>query len=205
MEVPVRTTRLVLRRWRPEDRVAFAALNADPEVTQFLPAPLTQEESDAMVERIEAGFDREGFGLCAVEVAATGVFAGYTGLDVPRFHAPFTPCVEVGWRLARPLWGKGFATEAATVALDVAFGPLALAEVVAFTAAGNLRSRAVMDRLGMCHDPLDDFDHPALPPASPLRRHVLYRLTSDRWRSRGPRQAAPGNGEATRRAPGLRD
>ncbi len=184
MTLPVRTRRLVLRRWRAEDRAALAALNADPDVTEFLTAPLTREETDAMVDRIEAGFARDGFGLCALEVSATGALAGYTGLAVPRFDAAFTPCVEVGWRLARPLWGRGYATEAAGAVLDAAFGPLALPEVVAFTAAGNLRSRAVMDRLGMSHDPLDDFDHPSLPAASSLRRHVLYRLTAERWRTR---------------------
>jgi RimJ/RimL family protein N-acetyltransferase len=168
------TGRLSLRRWRESDLAAFAALNADPEVMEHFPSTLSREESDALARRIEAGFEERGFGLWAVE--AKGTFLGFTGLTVPRFTEHFTPCVEIGWRLVRHAWGYGYATEAATAALDDAFGRLGLEEVVSFTAVGNLRSQAVMRRIGMSRDPAGDFDHPALPEGSHLRRHVLYRI-----------------------------
>jgi ribosomal-protein-alanine N-acetyltransferase len=170
----IRTERLVLRRWREDDKEPFAALNADPVVMEHFPATLSREDSDALAERIEAGFDEHGFGLWAVE--ADGEFIGFTGLSVPRFTAPFTPCVEIGWRLARSAWGRGYATEAARASLEDGFGRAGLTEVVSFTAVQNVRSQAVMGRLGMTHDPADDFDHPALPAGHPLRRHVLYRI-----------------------------
>ena len=176
----LRTQRLLLRRWRPGDRAPFAALNADPEVMEHFPAHLTQAESDASVDRIEAGFDARGFGLWAVEVTEPGElegqFIGFTGLSVPRFEAHFTPAVEVGWRLARPAWGHGYASEAARRALAVAFDDYRLPEVVSFTSVTNVRSQAVMRRIGMTHDPADDFDHPSLPPGHRLQRHVLYRI-----------------------------
>jgi RimJ/RimL family protein N-acetyltransferase len=170
------TDRLLLRRWRPEDRAPFAALNADPEVMEHFPARLTRAESDAFVDRIEAGFAEHGFGLWAVEVQATGEFIGFTGLAVPSFDAPFTPAVEIGWRLARPAWGHGYASEAARGALDAAFTRYGLAEVVSFTSVDNVRSQAVMLRIGMTHDPADDFGHPRLPPDHRLHRHVLWRI-----------------------------
>ena len=172
----ITTERLLLRRWTPADREPFAALNADPAVAEFLPGPLTRAESDALLERIEADFEAHGFGLWAVEVRASAALAGFVGLSLPHFEAAFTPCVEIGWRLAREHWGQGYATEAARAALDHGFGELGLREVVSFTVPANLRSIAVMQRLGMRRDPADDFDHPKLPAGHPLRRHVLYRL-----------------------------
>ena len=174
--VELRTERLLLRTWRDADREPYAALNADPVVMEHFPAPLSRGESDAHVDRILAAFDEHGWGLWAVERADTGRLVGFTGLAVPRHPLPFLPCVEVGWRLARSAWGHGFATEAAREALRVGFDEVGLDEVMSFTAVGNTRSRAVMERLGMVHDPADDFDHPALPVGHPLRRHVLYRL-----------------------------
>ena len=177
------TERLVLRSWRDSDRAPFAALNADPEVMRHFPAPMSRQESDAFVELMQDRLEREGWGLWALEVRDTGRFIGFTGLSVPRFTASFTPCVEVGWRLTRDAWGHGYATEAARAALAVGFGELGLEEVVSFTAVGNERSRAVMARIGMTHDPTDDFDHPALPEGHPLRRHVLYRIgAAESWR-----------------------
>jgi RimJ/RimL family protein N-acetyltransferase len=173
----LRTERLVLRRWQKADLSPFAAMNADPAVMEYFPAPLDRASSDALVSRIEAGFHARGFGLWAVEVADSGQFVGFTGLAVPGFAAHFTPAGEIGWRLARPAWGHGYATEAATAGLSAAFGALGLAEVVSFTSSLNVRSQAVMRRLGMTHDPLDDFDHPNLPPGDRLARHVLYRIT----------------------------
>jgi ribosomal-protein-alanine N-acetyltransferase len=169
------TERLVLRQWRDSDTDAFAAMNADPEVMRHFPAPLSRAESDALLVR--AQWKWREFGLCffAVEVKG-GDFIGFAGLNPPPFEAHFTPCVEVGWRLARHAWGKGYATEAARASLDYGFGVLGLPEIVSFTVPGNTRSRAVMTRIGMTHDPGDDFDHPDLPLDSGLRRHVLYRL-----------------------------
>jgi ribosomal-protein-alanine N-acetyltransferase len=170
------TERLRLRRWRPSDRDPFAALNADPEVMEHFPAPLPRAESDALIDAIEAGFEARGFGLWAVEARASGALLGFTGLSVPSFDAPFTPAVEIGWRLAREAWGRGYATEAARAAAALGFDALGLAEIVSFTAVANARSRAVMERLGMTRDPADDFDHPRVAAGDPLRRHVLYRL-----------------------------
>ena len=170
--------RVRLRRWREEDRAPFAAMNANGRVMEFFPKPLDRAESDALVDRIEAHFGRHDFGLWAVEVPGVEPFIGFTGLSTATFEAPFTPCVEVGWRLAVGQWGHGYATEAARLALAHGFGPIGLREIVSFTAAGNRRSRAVMERLGMARDPADDFDHPSLPERHALRRHVLYRLRS---------------------------
>jgi ribosomal-protein-alanine N-acetyltransferase len=151
-------------------------MNADPEVMQHFPATLTEAESDAFVDRVGATLEERGWGLWAVEELATGRFLGFAGLNVPRFEAHFTPAVEIGWRLRRDAWGSGFATEAARGVLTVAFDDLELPEVVSFTAIPNERSQAVMRRIGMTHDPADDFDHPQLEAGSPLRRHVLHRL-----------------------------
>jgi ribosomal-protein-alanine N-acetyltransferase len=172
----LRTRRLRLRRWLPADREPFAALNADPRVTEFLPSPLAREASDALAGRIESHFAAHGFGLWAVEAPGVAAFLGFTGLSIPAFQSHFTPCVEIGWRLAAPFQGRGYATEAARAALGFGFQQLRLDEVVSFAAAGNLRSRRVMEKLGMRRDPADDFDHPGLPEGHPLRRHVLYRI-----------------------------
>jgi ribosomal-protein-alanine N-acetyltransferase len=198
------TERLVLRLWREDDLVPFAEMNADPEVMEHFPATLTKQQSDAMVGRIMEGLAEHGFGLWAVEVRETGEFAGFTGLIWQRFEARFTPAVEVGWRLAREMWGRGYATEAAGAALDHGFGPVGLAEVVSMTAASNVRSQAVMRRLGMTRDLHDDFEHPGVGAGSPLRPHVLYRLRAAGWHERRRGQArraasagGPGKSSAT--------
>jgi RimJ/RimL family protein N-acetyltransferase len=178
------TERLVLRPWREGDREPFAVMNADPEVMEHFPHPLSAEQSDALVDSIESGFEERGFGLWALELAETGRFIGFTGLSVPRFEAHFTPAVEIGWRLTRSSWGHGYAAEAAGRALTFAFDDLALAEVVSFTSHTNVRSQRVMRRLGMTRDPADDFDHPALEVGHPLRRHGLWRMAAERWRDR---------------------
>ncbi len=177
----LQTERLCLRRWREEDLAPFAVLNADPEVGRYLPGPLSQAESDALAARIRRHFDERGFGLWAVEVPGVAPFVGFVGLSVPTFEAHFTPCVEVGWRLARAHWGRGYATEAAGAALTFGFSDVGLDEVVSFTVPHNRPSRRVMQRLGMRRDPAEDFEHPSLPEGHPLRRHVLYRLHRDHW------------------------
>ncbi|MEV0993599.1 GNAT family N-acetyltransferase [Nonomuraea sp. NPDC050202] len=170
------TERLVMRRWREEDRAPFAAMNADPEVMEHFPARLTRAESDGLVDRIEAQFDRLGYSLWALEVRESGEFIGFTGLALQTFEAPFLPAVEIGWRLARPAWGHGYAIEAARRAARYAFEEAGLDGIISMTAVPNVRSQAVMRRLGMTRDPAEDFDHPRVPEGSPLRRHVLYRL-----------------------------
>ena len=176
----LRTPRLILRRWRSADREAFAAMNADPRVMEYFVSTLTREESDASIDRFERELAERPFGLWAVEIPGTAPFAGVVGLSVPNFTAPFTPCVEIGWRLAAAHWGRGYATEAARAALVHAWDVVELDEVVAFTTVGNERSRAVMARIGMHHDPASDFDHPKLPAGHPLRPHVLYRIARPR-------------------------
>jgi ribosomal-protein-alanine N-acetyltransferase len=173
--------RLILRRWRPADRAPFAALNADPVVMEYYPSTLTAAESDAAVDRIEETFAGEGMGLWAVEVPGIAPFIGYTGLWTARFPAPFTPAVEVGWRLDRAYWGRGYATEAAGMAIADGFTRLQLKEIVSFTAVVNLRSRRVMEKLGMTRDPAEDFDHPNVEVGHRLRPHVLYRLRASHW------------------------
>jgi RimJ/RimL family protein N-acetyltransferase len=181
----LRTERLQLRPWRDQDLPAFAALNADPRVMEFFLKPLDRAESDAMVQRISENFTRHNFGLWAVEAFGVAEFIGATGLSVPRYETPFTPCVEIAWRFAYEYWGFGYATEAARLALDYGFRTAGLRQIVAFTYEGNLRSRKVMERLGMRYLPEDDFDHPLVPPGHLLRRHVLYRLDRDVYLSAG--------------------
>jgi RimJ/RimL family protein N-acetyltransferase len=175
--------RLRLRPWQDEDLPAFAALNADPEVMEHMPKCLTREESDALAGRIREGIDRLGFGLWAVEVFGVADFIGFTGLSVPSYETHFTPCVEIGWRLARKFWGFGYATEAARLALDYGFREVKLDQIVSFTFVGNVRSRKVMERLGMTYSPDDDFDHPRVPEGHRLQPHVLYRINRATWES----------------------
>jgi len=166
----MRTERLVMREWRESDRDAWAEMNADPAVREFFPTVLTREQSDEAFDRISGALAERGWGLWAVSLDDR--FLGFTGLAQPDFR----PEREIGWRFAVSAWGKGYATEAARAVLDFAFTELDLPEVVSFTTTGNLRSRAVMERLGMTHDPAEDFDHPAVAEGHPLQRHVLYRI-----------------------------
>jgi RimJ/RimL family protein N-acetyltransferase len=170
------TWRLHMRRWRDEDMDAFAALNADPRVMEFFPTTLTRLESNALATRIDAGLAENAFGLWAVEVREEASFAGFVGLTEPRFTAHFTPCVEIGWRLAHPHWGKGYAFEAAQQVIAYAFQDLHLPQLVSFTAVFNIRSQLLMKRLGFTSEHSDNFNHPSLPEGHPMQRHVLYRL-----------------------------
>jgi RimJ/RimL family protein N-acetyltransferase len=173
----IRTERLLLRRWREEDREPFAAMNADPRVMRYFPACQTREESNALVDRAEAHFDRHGFGPFAVELCGNGEFVGFIGLVVPAFQAHFTPCVEIGWRLAAAYWNQGLATEGALACVRYGFDAIGLEEIVSFTVPDNIASRRVMEKIGMRRDEADDFDHPKIPDGHHFRRHVLYRLT----------------------------
>jgi RimJ/RimL family protein N-acetyltransferase len=153
-------------------------MNADSLVMEHFPDRLSRRQSDDLIEKIETGFEANGYGLWALELRETGEFLGFTGLAMTTFDAPFTPAVEIGWRLAPAAWRKGFATEAAQAALAFGFEEAGLAEIVSFTTIANARSLAVMERIGMAHDPDDDFDHPGIPAGHPQRRHVLYRISA---------------------------
>jgi RimJ/RimL family protein N-acetyltransferase len=177
----IETERLLLRPWQKEDLKPFASLNADPRVMEFMPKVLTEAESDAMAEKIQENFAKDGFGYYAAVIKNTGEFIGYVGLKKVEFEAFFTPCVEIAWRLAFHAWGKGYCNEAAKAVLKEGFTKLGLKEIVSFTVPGNLRSRKVMERLGMVRDPKEDFHHPKLPLDHPLSLHVLYRLSKERW------------------------
>ena len=177
--VELRTDRLVLRRWRKSDRQPFARMNADPVAMEHLLSPLTGEESDAFVDRIERHFEDRGFGLWAVEIPPEAPFIGFVGLQIPRFDAHFMPAVEIGWRIDRSHWGRGLATEAARAALADGVDRMGLMGVVSFTIPANVRSIRVMEKLGMTHDPGDDFEHPGVPVGHPHRHHVLYRIRRD--------------------------
>ena len=179
----IRTARLLLRPWRDSDLAPYAAMNADPEVRRWFSSTLTRAESDAEAAKFQARIAAHGFGCWAVEVPGVEPFIGFVGLKHVTFTAAFTPAIEAGWRLARPHWGKGYATEAARAALAHGFGSLGLNEILAFTVPDNAASREVMQRIGMRRDPAGDFDHPHLPLDSPLRRHVLYRIRREQWRA----------------------
>jgi 3-dehydroquinate dehydratase / shikimate dehydrogenase len=178
----LRTERTLMRAWRDDDLAPFACLNADEEVMRWFPSTLTRDQSDALAMRIRDRLAEDGWGLWALEVPGVSLFCGFVGLSRVPFEADFTPAVEIGWRLDRPWWGHGYASEAASTCLDYGFEHLGLTEIVSFTTTKNVRSRAVMERLGMKHDPADDFDHPGLPEENPVRPHVLYRLTLDEYR-----------------------
>ena len=185
MKPPVlRTERLLLRRWTDDDREAFAQINADPEVMRYRLRPLTRHESDDLIDTIEACFDENGFGQWAVERTADHRLIGFIGLEVANEDMPFRPLVHIGWHFAVDAWHHGYATEGAGAVLDFVFDEAALPEVVAHTTARNQRSQAVMRRLGMTHNPADDFEGPWYPAGHPNRRFVLYRLTAADWRAR---------------------
>ncbi|MFS4459259.1 GNAT family N-acetyltransferase [Bdellovibrio sp. HCB2-146] len=172
------TDRLILRLWRPEDLDPFAALCADPEVMEYFPAPLTREETAAMIGRMVEMHKKDGLCFMACDRKDTGEFIGFVGLKMSDIihDDQFAPSFEIGWRLARKHWGEGFAPEAARAVLHYAFDVLKAPEVVAMTAVENLKSRKVMEKIGMTYNPKDDFDHPSVEAGHPLRRHVLYRI-----------------------------
>jgi 3-dehydroquinate dehydratase / shikimate dehydrogenase len=183
----LKTERLILRPWCEQDLELFAKLNADPKVMEYFPATLSKAESDQLAQRIKTKMDEKGWGLWAVSVPGIEEFIGFIGLnsvDQTSLPTPFSPAVEVGWRIAFEHWGKGYATEGAKAALTYGFETLNLGEIVSFTAVQNMRSRRVMERIGMHHNVKDDFDHPKLPERHPLRRHVLYRLKAKEWQKR---------------------
>ena len=184
MTPEVSTERLLLRGWRESDKLPYAMLNADSEVMQHFPSALTHEQSDQMVDRIIASWETNGYGLWAAERTDTGEFIGFVGLAAPSWVSDFTPCVEVGWRLAKSHWGQGFAPEAAQAALAFGFGAVDLPndEIVSFTTKQNIKSQRVMQKIGLRIDPTREFDHP-LTPSWSQRRHVVYAIERARWQS----------------------
>jgi RimJ/RimL family protein N-acetyltransferase len=180
----LKTKRLILREWKDSDLEPFAALNSDPEVMEFFPKTMTLDETAAMIDRIKARHAEDGFCLWATEEKETGDFIGFVGLGRPLFEAKFMPCVEIGWRLARSYWGKGYAPEAAIEVLRDGFENYGLDEIVSFTAALNSKSIRVMEKISMCRNPDDDFDHPNVPDGHHLKPHVLYRITQRDWRAK---------------------
>lgn len=164
--------RLKFRGWEEKDWPFFAAMNASPLVMRFFPSVMTEEESRSMWNRMRAELDEKGYGLYAVELASSGALIGLLGLHRADFEAEFTPCVEIGWRLAPEAWGHGYATEGAKACLEHAFTRLGLERVYSFTACVNLPSQAVMRRAGMRK--AAEFNHPKVDSASPLYPHVLY-------------------------------
>jgi RimJ/RimL family protein N-acetyltransferase len=177
----LRTERLILRPWRDEDLPAFVALNADPEVMAHNGGPRTRVRSEGAAREVRQHFADHGFGLWAVELPGTASFIGFIGLAVSDLEAPFTPCIEIGWRLARAHWGRGYATEGARASLDFGFRELGLDQILSYTAAMNLRSQRVMEKIGMTCNHAEDFDFPRVPEGHPHRRSVLYRITRETW------------------------
>lgn len=177
----LKTKRLLLRPWKESDLEPFAQLNADPRVMEYFPAVLSCKESDDLAKRMIAKLETQGWGFWAVSIPEIADFIGFIGLAKLSFDAPFTPAVEIGWRIAFEHWGNGYAAEGARAALAYGFETLHLNEIVSFTAVPNMRSRRVMEKIGMHHDPKDDFDHPKIAEGHPLKKHVLYRLRQDEW------------------------
>jgi len=178
----ITTERLILRPWTKDDFEPFYQINSDPRVMEYFPSVLNREESDMLAEKIISAFMQQGWGLWAVSIPTIASFIGFIGLAVPTFDAHFTPAVEVGWRLSRDFWGKGYATEGAKASIQYGFEMLKLNEIVSFTAKNNARSVAVMKKIGMHSNASDNFDHPNLPSQHPLKRHVLYRLKAEEWK-----------------------
>ena len=177
----LKTQRLNLRQWRAADCSLFAGLTADPLVMKYFPATLNRASSDALVDYFSASIDHNGWGFWATEIAETGEFIGFIGINQPSQTLPFSPCVEIGWRLATQYWGKGYASEGAKACLKFAFEELALAEVVSMTPRLNCRSEKVMQRIGM-RDAQQNFNYPAIPEGNELAEHVLYKITAAQWR-----------------------
>jgi RimJ/RimL family protein N-acetyltransferase len=184
-QIEFETERLLARHWRDGDEAPFASMNADPRVMQYFPARLDRPASDALLMELRMHLEDNGFGIWAIEEKSSRAFIGAVGLQIPAPDLPVFPCVEIAWRLASPHWGRGFATEAARGALRAGFEQLGLPEIVAFTSVANVRSRRLMERLGM-RDTGETFDHPRLPEDHPLRRHCLYFLSREEWQAANP-------------------
>ncbi|MDO3384753.1 GNAT family N-acetyltransferase [Gilvimarinus sp. SDUM040013] len=180
--IELSSARVRLRQWQACDLPAFAELNRDPDVMAYFPSTLTQTQSDELASRMQRGIAKRGWGFWAAELKTTGELIGFVGLNSPSADLPFSPCIEIGWRLARPYWRQGLATEAATSVLDFGFNALGMPEIVAFTHVKNFRSRAVILRLGM-RDTDQNFKHPDIAHDHPLAEHVLFKLRQNDWQA----------------------
>jgi len=178
--IELKTKRLLLRQWKSEDFKPFARISADPDVMKFYPNTLNESESNAMVEKIQNLIAEKGWGFWAIENLADNNFMGFVGLHIPHYELPVSPCIEIGWRLAKQYWGKGFATEAGMASLDFAFEQLNVDEVYSFASTTNKKSQAVMTRLNMI-DTKSNFNHPMIPDGNPLKEHVLYVIDKHKW------------------------
>lgn len=176
MTIHLETKRLILRDWRVSDIDEFARINQDPQVMEFLYQPLSLQQSQALIDKINSHFEKHGYGLYACELKENNTLIGFVGLNVPDFQAHFTPCVEIGWRLAHEVWGQGLAPEAANAVIEHAFSELGLKEIVSFTSLLNTNSIRVMQKIGMSCDPSENFPHPKIPTEHPISMHCLYRL-----------------------------
>jgi len=183
----IETQRLILREWKPEDLVPFAAINQDPKVMEYFFKPLTEIETAAMIEKIKKHFTKHGFGLFACILKNTSTCIGFVGLSIPEFDAHFMPSVEIGWRLSSNVWNKGYATEAALAVLKAGFEQYGLQEIVSFTVPANHRSIRVMEKIGLKRDLEGNFNHPRVPVGNPLRNHVLYRMTKEQYEAASSR------------------
>ena len=172
----VETDRLILRTWRQEDAEVFAKINQNEKVIKYLAGPMSVKDCENFIIKANAHFEKNGFGLWAATIKETGELIGFVGLSIPDFESDFTPCVEIGWRLASNHWGKGYATQAAKEVLKIGFEKFNLKEIVSFTTLENSRSMAVMERIGMKRDVNGDFNHPKLNPDHPIVKHALYRI-----------------------------
>ncbi len=182
MTLPVlRTERLILRPWKESDLIPFAELNADPKVMEFFAAPLSKQESNALAKKIQQEFEQRRYGYWAVEIPEKASFIGYIGLNYWNYEMPFAPCIDVGWRLAFPYWGNGYATEGARASLWYGFEILKFTEIVSMATIGNIRSHRVMDRIGMKYTAAEDFEHPRVPKGHPLSLRRLYRISKKEW------------------------
>ncbi len=181
--IPMVTERLILRTWREEDRAPFAAMNADPEVMQHFPEPLTEEESKGLVDRFERIYADTGMTFFAAEEQASGRFIGTIGLKPVSGHLPIAPAVEIGWRLVADVWGQGYATEGARAMLRAGFEDYELDRLLAYTTPPNKASWRVMEKIGLLRDADADFDHPDLAPDHPLLRHIVYSVDRETWMS----------------------
>ena len=180
--IELRTPRVLLRQWKDSDIDAWAVMNADPEVRRYFPAVLNRAEAQAEADRIRANITQRGWGMWALEIPGVHAFAGFVGLSLPGYEAPWMPAVEIGWRLAPAAWHQGYATEGATAALAFAFTHLELPQIVAMSVTTNTPSHSVMERIGMVRDEAADFDHPRVPADWPLIRHILHCITPEQWR-----------------------
>ncbi|MFW0929145.1 GNAT family N-acetyltransferase [Providencia sp. VP23HZSY-1] len=176
--IELETPRLLLRMWQEKDKLPFTLMNSHPEVMRYFPSVLSEQQSTEMLATIIDKFSQQGgWGLWAVELKSTNEFIGFIGLNTPAKTLPFSPCIEIGWRLLPEFWHQGLATEGAKAVIQLAFEQLQITELVAFTAVPNTPSELVMKRLGMIKQP-NNFYHPALPDGHWLQEHVLYRITA---------------------------